>query len=338
MQAAIVRDIGTAPEVGVMPMPSRPAGHCLVRIEAAALQPVELFIASGRFYDGPPQLPYVPGLEGVGTVVESDELSPGTRVRVEVVHPGYGQQGCFAEYVLIPEGATAPSRASRSRVSPARTDLSAELIAAAGSSGASAKLLIERAIAESGPLAGKHVVVLGATGVVGEFLVQLCRQAGVARVVAVGRSRARLDHASNLGAAATVRLGEDDNAATTAAILAASEGQVDVIFDPLWGEPAAAALDAASTGAVLINFGQSAGPRSLMSGVPLRARGVRIIGHSGARTSAEELHRATEEILDDIAAGTVTISHEPTPLSQLPSAWQRQSESPGTKLVVIPGA
>lgn len=339
MQAAILRELATAPEIGELPVPERPAGHCLVKIDAAALQPVELFIASGRFYDGPPQLPYVPGLEGVGTVVESDELSPGTSVRVEVVHPGYGVDGCFAEYVLVPEGelAAAQPQASRSHVSPTRADLSAELITAAGSSGATAKLLIERAVDESGSLAGKHVVVLGATGVVGEILVQLCKEASAGRIVAVGRSSARLAHAESLGAAATVQLGVGDAAETTAAIAAAAEGQVDVIFDPLWGEPAAAALDAASPGAILINFGQSAGPRSLMSGVPLRARGVRMIGHSGARTPSEDLKRAADEILEDVADGTVTVDYEATPLSELPTAWKRQSESPGTKLVIIPG-
>jgi NADPH2:quinone reductase len=336
MQAATVRELGAVPEISRVPVPTRKAGECLVEIDAAALQPVELFIASGRFYDGPPTVPYVPGLEGVGRVVASDSLDAGTTVRVQIVHPGYGQDGCFAEKVVVPDGGASTSKASRSHVTPIRSDLAPEVIAAVGSSGSTAKLLIERVVAESGDLRGRHAVVLGATGVVGEILVQLCREAGAGRVVAAGRSRRRLDHAEELGADASVKLGEDGLPDTTAAIRAAAEGRVDVIFDPLWGEPAAAALDAASAGAILVNFGQSAGPRSPMSGVPLRANGVRIIGHAGARTSSEALHRTTEEILADVASGTVSVEYEATPLSRLPEAWGRQAESPGTKLVIVP--
>lgn len=336
MLAGVIRRQAAPPEISRVPVPSRPPGHCLVRIEAAALQPVELFIASGRFYDGPPEVPYVPGLEGVGVVAEGDRLTPGTRVRVEVVHPGYGLDGCFADYVVVAEEANHSSAASRSRVEPIRTDLPSDVIAAVGSSGSTAKLVLERAASVHGPIEGKHVLVLGATGAVGELLVQLCKIGGAGRVIAAGRKPDRLAKLRSLGADEVVELGNAGLEAQAQALHVAANGQIDVVLDPLWGEPAAAALDATSVGAVHVNFGQSAGPRAPLSGVALRSRRVTIVGHSGARAPQDDLRRSTNEILEDVAAGRVSLTQEIVPLEDLPNAWDRQAASPGAKLVIVP--
>ena len=53
------------------------------------------------------------GLEGVGAVEEGERLAPGTRVRVEFVHPGYGRDGAVAEYAVAPEEPDASSGARR---------------------------------------------------------------------------------------------------------------------------------------------------------------------------------------------------------------------------------
>ena len=143
-----------------------------------------------------------------------------------------------------------------------------------------------------------------------------------------------------LGADAVVALPaqavETDLAGLSAEFRAAANGRLDVVFDPLWGVPAAAALDALGDGGIFVNFGQSAAPRAPLSGVPLRARRVTLIGQAGARSSAAERRRATAQILDDAASGRVSLAYELVPLDELPRAWERQARSPGTKLVIIP--
>ena len=120
VRAAVVEDMGRPPAPAELPEPQRRPGEALVRISAAALNPVELHIWNGHFFDGPPRPPYVIGLEGVGVVEEGERLAPGTRVRVEFVHPGYGRNGAVAEYAVAPEEPDASDRASQASVTADR--------------------------------------------------------------------------------------------------------------------------------------------------------------------------------------------------------------------------
>ena len=63
MRAALIREVGAAPEL-VADHPG-PEGEVVVDVTAAPINPVDLSIAAGRFYAGPPNPPYVPGVEGV---------------------------------------------------------------------------------------------------------------------------------------------------------------------------------------------------------------------------------------------------------------------------------
>ena len=64
MRAALIREPGSPPEF-VEDHPE-PQGELVVDVTAAPLNPVDLSIASGKFYAGPPNAPYVPGVEGAG--------------------------------------------------------------------------------------------------------------------------------------------------------------------------------------------------------------------------------------------------------------------------------
>ena len=85
MKAVVISAPKTVPLIGGAPMPRRGSkNETLVRIPAAALNPVDLHIAAGEHPLGAPTGPFVPGVEGVGIVEESDHFAPGTRVRVQV--------------------------------------------------------------------------------------------------------------------------------------------------------------------------------------------------------------------------------------------------------------
>ena len=71
-----------------------PSGDVVVDVTAAPLNPVDLSIASGRFYAGPPNTPYVPGVEGVGRAAD------GTRYWFET-GAGYLGDGSMAERALV---------------------------------------------------------------------------------------------------------------------------------------------------------------------------------------------------------------------------------------------
>jgi NADPH:quinone reductase len=339
VRAALVEAAGRPPTPAELPEPELRAGEVLVRIRAAALNPVELHIWNGHFFDGPPRPPYVIGLEGVGIVEEGNRLPPGTRVRVEFVHPGYGRDGAVAEYAVAPEEPDAADRASQASVVPIGDELDDTAAAALGVPVFTALMCLERAEAAGASIAGAHVLVTGATGAVGLAAVQLAKLKGAARVVAAGRNVERLDRARSLGADASVELaaglGRDE---LRALILDAAGGRLDVALDPLWGDPARAAIEALSRDGVYVSFGQAAAPLADLSGIPLRNYRVSLVGHSGAWATPQERGAALEwaHELAARAGARLTLDTEEIQLDDVGDAWERLARSAGRRLVVRP--
>jgi NADPH2:quinone reductase len=333
VRAAVVEAMGRPPAPAEVPEPRRRAGEALVRIKTAALNPVELHIWNGHFFDGPPRPPYVIGLEGVGVVEEGERLAPGTRVRVEFVHPGYGRDGAVAEYAVAPEDPDAADRASQASVAPIGDELDDTAAAALGVPVFTALMCLERAQRAGASLDGAHVLVTGATGAVGLVAVQLAKLMGAARVVAAGRSSERLERALSLGADAAVELRSDD---LRERFFDAADGRLDVALDPLWGEPARAAIEALTHDGVYVSFGQASSPLAELSGIPLRNRRITLVGHSGAWASPQErqaaLARAHE--LAERGGSRLTLDTEELALEEIGAAWERLARSAGRRLVV----
>jgi NADPH:quinone reductase len=330
VRAAVVEAAGRPPAVAEVPVPRRRPGEALVRIRAAALNPVELHIWNGHFFDGPPRPPYVIGLEGVGVVEEGERLAPGARVRVEFVHPGYGRDGAVAEYAVVPEEPDASDRASQASAAPVDDGLDDVAAAALGVPVFTALMCLERAEQAGASLDGAHVLVTAATGAVGMVAVQLAKRMGAARVVAAGRNRERLARAQELGADATVELGAGA-APLRDRLAAAADGRLDVVLDPLWGEPARAAIESLTRDGVYVSFGQAASPLAELSGIPLRNRRVTMVGHSGAWATPQERQAALARAH---ALGPLTLDVEEVALEEIGGAWERLSRSAGRRLVV----
>src|SRR5438477_3706937 len=188
MRAALVEQIGSPPVVGESAVPERGAGQALVQVTAAAINPIDVWISLGTHHSGTPDVPYVMGREGVGRVIEGDELAPGTQIWFR---PALG--GAFAEYAVADE--------HQSIELPEGTDHA--LAAALGIAGLTGWLAVEwRANLHE----GARVLVLGATGIVGLVAVQAARILGAGRIVAAGRDPGALEKAREAGAHAVVPL------------------------------------------------------------------------------------------------------------------------------------
>jgi NADPH:quinone reductase len=317
MRAAVVEAIGSAPSPGEVDPPARPDGTALVSVEAAPLNPVEIRVAAGR-HPRQAQPPYVPGLEGVGRVVESARVPPRRRVRFEgPALPGFGAQGTLAEQVAVPEESLVEL--------PDQAD--GDLAAAVGVVGITALLALERAALTG----GERVLVLGATGAVGQMAVQLAKIMGAGPVVGAGRSAERLGRVRELGADEVLELGGDD---LTEAFEQAAGGPLDVVIDPLWGEPAMAALRAIATEGRLVNVGQSAGTDVRLPLEVVRNRQGAIHAISSGWTGLERKADAYRTVLDHALSGRLTVEREVVPLDDVATAWERQDASPGKKLVI----
>ena len=320
MRAAVVEAVGSLPRPAEVDDPVRGEGSAFVEVTAAALNPVEIRVAAGR-HPKRAQPPYVPGTEGAGTVVESARLAQGTRVRFEsAALPGFGTQGTLAERAAVPEE-------SLVELPDEIEDYTA---AAFGVVGITALLALERAA----PAGGERVLVLGATGAVGQMAVQLARLMGAGRVVGAGRSAEGLERIRDLGADEVVQLGGGD---LTEAFEQAAGGPLDIVIDPLWGEPAMAALRAIATEGRHVNVGQSAGTDIRLPLEIVRNRQGAIHAISSGWTDLEPKVAAYRSLSEHVAAGRLSVEREVVPLDDVAAAWERQGTSPGRKLVIALG-
>ncbi len=279
---------------------------------AAGLNPVDIALASGSFYAGAPDLPSVVGREGVGRTA-GGELVYFDRP----VPPG----GSLAERAAVDTEA----------LFPVPGEVPAELAVAFGIAGLAAWLALEwRAELRE----GETVLVLGASGVVGQIAVQAAKLLGAGYVVAAARSEEGLARAGELGADAAVKLDSADDLAE--AFREAAVGGLDVIVDPLWGEPGAAAIHAASSWARIVQIGQSAGAEATIPSADVRGKSLSILGHTNAATPVEVRRAAFTRMVKHAGAGELTVPVETVPLADAAAAWERQREGPGVKLVVVP--
>jgi NADPH:quinone reductase-like Zn-dependent oxidoreductase len=311
MRAAVIERYGV-PVPGEFPDPVAGNGHAVLEVSAAGLNPIDLAVAGGAIPALLPQLPAVAGWEAVGRL-------DGRRVYVGDAIAPYGS---MAERTLVDPAAAV-------EVPDALSD---GVAVALGIAGLAAWLpLSYRAALQR----GEHVLVLGASGVVGQIAVQAARLLGAGRIVAAARSEAGLARARELGADATVSLAGDP-ATLADELRAASEGRLDVIVDPLWGEPAWAALQAASPFARLVQVGNSAGMDSPFDPAPLRGKLLGILPYSTTGVPREQVTAAYERMAEHATAGELRVEVEEIPLAEVATAWERQAAFPYRKLVIVP--
>ncbi len=108
------------------------------------------------------------------------------------------------------------------------------------------------------------------------------------------------------------------------------------VFDALWGEPAAAAAQAAAPRATIVNLGQSAGATSELSSAAVRFKNLSILGHTNFAVPPAELAEHYRRLVGHAMSGEIVLELERVPIDAVADAWRRQAEGAGTKLVVIP--
>jgi NADPH2:quinone reductase len=323
MSAAVIRKHNAPPEYLQWPIPRRGSEQALVRVMAAPISPLDLLCASGKSYFGPPRLPYIPGVQGVGIVMEANTLAPGQRIWFSCdagMKPG---DGSMALYCVIDE--------SSALALPDQVDT--DLAAALGLSAIAAWM----ALTWRGHLQpGEQVLVLGASGAVGQVAVQSARLLGAGRVIAATRDEAARIRALSHGADAVVDLTGDDVDEISRRIAAACDGPLHLVIDPVWGLPAEAAARVLGAEGRLINIGSAAGPTARLESAIVRSRLHAILGYTNNALTHEQKAEALTEILTHAAAGRCTVERETVSLERAAEAWERQATSARRKLILVP--
>jgi NADPH:quinone reductase-like Zn-dependent oxidoreductase len=321
MRAAVIRACGEPPAVIDVSRPEAVNGSAIVAVTAAPITPLDILCATGTSYFGRPALPYVPGVQGVGRVVEGS--SAGTRVWFPTsagMRPGDGSLG---QYCVVPEDDLVPLPDGVSEPQAAALGLSAI---------AAWMALTWRA----GLRAGERVLVLGAGGVVGQVAVQAARLLGAGRVVAACRSAEAQDIARTAGADAVVAIAVDDDADSLSKRLAVEcEGGVDVVIDPLCGVPATAAARHLAAGGRLVNLGSAAGETALFDSATLRSRSAAILGYTNNALTRDQRETALGHVLRHAASGRLRTTFDTVRLDDIAPAWSRQSLGTASRRAVV---
>src|SRR5918993_5643600 len=106
MRAATLRAYAAPPAVEERPDPLEPASDdgVVVAVTGAPITPLDVLCATGTSYFGPPPLPYVPGVQGVGIVRSGPEELRGRRGWVPPTAGMHPRAGSLAP-LCAPDGA-----------------------------------------------------------------------------------------------------------------------------------------------------------------------------------------------------------------------------------------
>lgn len=323
MKAAVLRECGQPPTYGDWPDPvASSEEHVVVDVTAAAIVPLDLLCATGTSYFGQPQVPYIPGVQGVGVV--RDGSRGGRRVWFSTTAGQKPGDGSMAERALV----------NVADLVPIPDGVSDATAAALGLSAVAGWL----SLTMGGDLRrGETVLVLGAGGTVGQVAVQAARLQGAGRVVAVARSAEARERALRHGADAVVGNSDGDDAiGLTAKLVEACEGGADVVLDPVFGPTATAASRALRPGGRLVNLGSAGGEVATFDSATIRSRRLKIIGYTNTGLPPAEIASALGSIFAHCTAGEMRVEFDEIALADVSDAWSRQRAGTSRRQVLIP--
>jgi NADPH:quinone reductase len=249
-----------------LPVPQPGPADVLIKVGAASVNfPDVLMLSAG--YQHKPELPFVPGMEGAGTIEVAGGEVKNWRAGDKVI---FGvRPGAMAEYVRV----AASGNLMRLPEGWSFAEGSAFRVGAQ----TAYHSLVHRANLKRGEV----LLVHGASGGVGLAAVQLGKHLG-ARVIATGSDDARLAVVRENGADLVVNYRTQD---FVAVVKDTTDGRgADVIYDPVGGEVLEKSVRAAAYGARLLVVGfTSGGPSNLMSNHIL-IKGLSVLGVRAGET------------------------------------------------------
>ncbi len=239
-----------------VPIPEVGANQILIRTAACALNFADLLMISGT-YQETPTLPFTLGMEVAGDVVAVG--SKVTNFKVGDRAAAFAGSGGLAELCAV----------DTSRCLKILNNLSFETAASALISyGTSHLALTHRAKIKP----GETLLVLGAAGGVGLTAVEIGTALG-ARVIAVARGQNKLEVCRARGAEITI-----DSSRENMVSIIKELGGVDVVYDPVGGDPFIAALKCCKPEARYLTIGFASGNIPQIKANHLLVKNVDVMG------------------------------------------------------------
>jgi NADPH2:quinone reductase len=213
MRAWRVHELGDPSEVmsfDEVDQPTPGAGQVLVKVRAAALNFPDVLMAMGKYQEKPP-LPFTPGVELCGEIVETGQ---------RVIGSPAGGPGAFAEYALMDDAAAFPVPDGMSDEKAASLYLTYQT----GYVGLHRRAHLQ---------AGETLLVHAGAGGVGTAAIQLGKAAGATVIATAGGAR-KTEVCASLGADHVIDYTTEDFVPIVKE-LTGGRG-ADVIYDPVGGD------------------------------------------------------------------------------------------------------
>ena len=309
-----------------VPTPQPGAGEALVKLEAAALNRMDIWVREG--WPGIKlEYPHILGADGAGEIAQIgvgvDGWEVGERV---VINPNLSDGTCeycqsgyenrCQNWKLL--GETIPGTYREYINVPARNLLRLPDGFDAHAAAAAA-LVYETAwhsLMEAGKLQeGETVLIVGASGGVNTACIQIAKWAG-ARVLVVGSNAAKLELAEELGADVLIDRSKDENW-SKAVFLQTDKMGVDVVVDNV-GTTYLHSMRSASKGGRILTVGNTGAPKFEFDNRYVFAKHLSIIG------STMGTNKDFEEVMALLFAGELkTVMDKSFPLEDAAAAHER---------------
>jgi NADPH2:quinone reductase len=326
MKALLCRAFGPIETLRVeeVPSPVPGAGKVLIDVKAAAINFPDALVVQG-LYQAKPELPFSPGSELAGVVLAVGEgvtrVKAGDRVIASV------PCGAFAEECVADAAQVMPLLPGMD------FDLGAAFVLTYGTS-----LHALQTIAKL--QAGETLLVLGAAGGVGIAAIEIAKAMG-ARVIAAASSAEKLALCRKVGADETINYAEEDLRKRVDA-LNGGKG-ADVVYDPVGGAYAEAALRATAWRGRYLVIGFAAGeiPKIPLNLALLKERAnLGVFWGDSVRRDPASHFANMKQLAAWFAEGKVRpVISERIPLAEAGAAIKRLASRQGMgKLVVLPEA
>lgn len=322
MRAIVMRETG-GPEVLEWeevedPLPG--PGEILVRLAAAGLNFIDTYHREGLY---PVSFPFIPGMEGAGTVIGLADGVEDFVVGDRVAWPL--QAGSYAELVRVPA----------SRAVPVPESIGLETAAAAILQGITAQYLTTSTFALQ---PGHRCLVHAGAGGVGLLLTQIAKRMGAEVFATVGS--AEKGELSRLAGADHVLEYRSVNFRTGIEEIAGSH-PLDVVYDGVGASVFDDSLALLKPRGMMVTFGNASGPVPPVSPLALMSGGSLFLtrptlGHYVATT--KELRQRAMELFEWIEDGLDIRIHDRIPLAEAARAQEMLTgRATIGKVILVPG-
>ncbi|MDG3085517.1 zinc-binding alcohol dehydrogenase family protein [Vibrio hannami] len=310
-----------------IPKPELKAGQVLVQMKAAPINFIDTMIREGKMPPGMmPDLPFIPGVEGSGIVVDSNDSD--LKVGQKVAFLGSIGDSTYAEYVAVD--------ADKLFLLSDSTDL-LKAGAMPVTYFTAYHMLHNVVRAEE----DKFALIYAGSGGVGTALIQLAKLAGL-KVITLDRRDEKVEQSKNVGA--DYALNSTEN--WVEQVKAITDGQgVNYIFNPVAGDTIVQDLDVLASLGHIVIFGMLAG----IGETNLQAEAVKNFTKAPTITYSEIyatffsnfplVKKSMDEIYALLDEGKIEPVYSQLPLAQAAEAHDRlESGKVVGKLLLTPEA